>query len=103
MMVTMRLGAKVRVLLHTVDTYVCQVKGRRNYSRWLVDGLSGLTQYLCISDRMTVKRAYEDALSVGPKGNGEPGPRRGCKPDYFAAYFHDLVGNNVEVSTWNAE
>ena len=52
---------------------------------------------------MTVKRAYEDALSVGAKGNGEPGPRWGCEPDYFAAYFHDLVGNNVEVSTWNAE
>ena len=56
-----------------------------------------------ITDRTTVKKVYEDSLSVGGKGNGEPGLRKGYLPTYFSAYFFDPVENNVEAVTVSAE
>ena len=59
--------------------------------------------YCCMIDRAAVQKVYEDSLSAGGKGNGEPGLRKGYSPTYFSAYFFDPVGNNVEAVTLNAE
>ena len=48
-------------------------------------------------DRATVDRFYEAAVAAGGTDNGPPGLREHYHPTYYAAFVHDLDGNNVEA------
>ena len=47
-------------------------------------------------DRATVDRAYEAAIAAGGKDNGKPG-ERDYHPGYYAGFFLDPDGNNIEA------
>jgi len=47
-------------------------------------------------DEATVAKVYEAALAAGGKDNGGPGMRR-YHPGYYAAFFLDPDGNNIEA------
>ena len=53
------------------------------------------------------KKAVEDfhatALSEGATDNGAPGFRTDYGDDYFAAFIHDLDGNNIEACYFGAK
>jgi catechol 2,3-dioxygenase-like lactoylglutathione lyase family enzyme len=49
------------------------------------------------ADRQTVDAFHEAALDAGGIDNGAPGIREEYTPTYYAAYVHDLDGNNVEA------
>jgi len=40
---------------------------------------------------------YKEALAAGAKDNGAPGYRKEYWPGYYAAFVHDVDGNNVEA------
>jgi len=47
-------------------------------------------------DEATVQAVYKTALAHGGKDNGAPGPRD-YHPGYYAAFFLDPDGNNIEA------
>lgn len=47
-------------------------------------------------DREMVHRVYEAALAAGGRDNGAPGERN-YHPGYYAAFFLDPDGNNLEA------
>jgi lactoylglutathione lyase len=47
-------------------------------------------------DRETVERVYSAALGAGGEDNGKPGERP-YHPGYYAAFFFDPDGNNIEA------
>lgn len=47
-------------------------------------------------DRAMVEAAYAAALAAGGRDNGKPGERP-YHPDYYAAFFFDPDGNNIEA------
>jgi catechol 2,3-dioxygenase-like lactoylglutathione lyase family enzyme len=47
-------------------------------------------------DRAMVDAAYKAALAAGGKDNGPPGERK-YHPGYYAAFFLDPDGNNIEA------
>lgn len=49
------------------------------------------------ADNDAVKAFYEAGFANGGTGNGEPGPRSNYGPTYYAAFVHDLEGNNIEA------
>jgi hypothetical protein len=50
-------------------------------------------------DVKSVDAFHSTALSAGAKDNGAPGIRAGIHPQYYAAFIHDPVGNNIEAGT----
>ena len=44
-----------------------------------------------------VKNFYNKALELGASDNGGPGIREKYAPNYYAAFFHDFDGNNIEA------
>ena|SRR3989338_1122924 len=48
-------------------------------------------------DKASVNAFHKKALEVGWKDNGAPGYRKEYWPGYYAAFVHDLDGNNVEA------
>ena len=48
-------------------------------------------------DHTTVDAFYEAAIAAGGRDNGGPGLREHYHPTYYAAFVHDLDGNNVEA------
>jgi catechol 2,3-dioxygenase-like lactoylglutathione lyase family enzyme len=48
-------------------------------------------------DRATVDAFHAAGLAAGGKDNGAPGIREMYHPTYYAAFVHDLDGNNVEA------
>jgi catechol 2,3-dioxygenase-like lactoylglutathione lyase family enzyme len=48
-------------------------------------------------DRAAVDGFYEAAVAAGGEDNGPPGLRPHYHDTYYAAYVHDLDGNNVEA------
>jgi catechol 2,3-dioxygenase-like lactoylglutathione lyase family enzyme len=48
-------------------------------------------------DRATVDAFHDAALDAGGIDNGAPGLREQYHPTYYAAFVHDLDGNNIEV------
>lgn len=44
-----------------------------------------------------VDQFYEIALKAGGKDNGAPGYREQYSPNYYAAFVHDVDGNNLEA------
>jgi len=61
------------------------------------DGAARVHVAVVARDRVAVGSFYEAALSAGAKDNGPPGPRDQYSPGYYAAYVHDLDGNNLEA------
>ena len=57
----------------------------------------GVHVALVAKDRAAVGSFYEAALGAGATDNGLPGPREQYAPGYYAAYVHDLDGNNLEA------
>ncbi|KAL7791584.1 Glyoxalase/Bleomycin resistance protein/Dihydroxybiphenyl dioxygenase [Trichoderma ceciliae] len=51
------------------------------------------------ADTKAVDTFYAAALSGGAKDNGPPGLRAHIHPQYYAAFCHDPVGNNIEAGT----
>ena len=49
------------------------------------------------ADRATVDAFYAAAVAAGGTDNGPPGLREHYHPTYYAAFVHDLDGNNVEA------
>lgn len=49
------------------------------------------------ADHATVRSCYQAALDVGASDNGAPGPRRHYHEHYFAGFFLDPDGHNVEI------
>jgi catechol 2,3-dioxygenase-like lactoylglutathione lyase family enzyme len=47
-------------------------------------------------DRAMVDRVYETALAAGGRDNGKPG-ERDYHPGYYAGFFLDPDGNNIEA------
>jgi len=45
----------------------------------------------------TVDAFYEAAMEAGGKDNGAPGLRPHYHENYYAAFVHDLDGNNIEA------
>ncbi|KAJ4289070.1 hypothetical protein N0V90_011412 [Kalmusia sp. IMI 367209] len=48
-------------------------------------------------DHATVDKFHEEALKLGGKDNGKPGPRPMYGPNYYGAFVFDPLGNNIEV------
>ena len=49
--------------------------------------------------RSSVSQFYEARLKTSGKDNGKPGARPDRGSDYYAAFFYDPDGNNVEAAT----
>jgi len=49
------------------------------------------------ADRATVDAFHDAALDAGGIDNGAPGLREQYHPTYYAAFVHDLDGNNIEA------
>lgn len=47
--------------------------------------------------RKQVDAVYKAALEAGAKDNGKPGVRKDYSPTYYAAFFLDADGNNIET------
>lgn len=58
---------------------------------------------LLASDRATVRRAYEVALTHGGTDEGLPGLRPQYHANYYGAYFRDTEGNKLCVSSHGPE
>ncbi len=72
---------------------------------WLTPGGGGVTLHVALRamDREAVHAFHREALAAGGKDNGAPGPRPNYTPNYYAAFVHDLDGNNIEVVCYCAE
>src|SRR5665647_2037392 len=57
----------------------------------------GVHVALVAKNRASVGSCDEQALAAGATDNGPPGPRERYAPGYYAAYIHDLDGNNLEA------
>jgi catechol 2,3-dioxygenase-like lactoylglutathione lyase family enzyme len=49
------------------------------------------------ADREHVRAFYDAAVAAGGRDNGEPGVRPHYHENYYAAFVHDLDGNNIEA------
>ena len=47
--------------------------------------------------RESVHKFYLEGVRAGGKDNGAPGYRTQYAPGYYAAFLHDLDGNNIEA------
>jgi catechol 2,3-dioxygenase-like lactoylglutathione lyase family enzyme len=54
-------------------------------------------------ERAAVDAFYEAAMAAGGKDNGPPGVRPHYHENFYAAYVHDLDGNNIEAVTHRPE
>ena len=67
---------------------------------WIVEreplGTGTHVAFTC-DDRAAVDAFHEAALDAGGLDNGAPGIREEYHPTYYAAFVHDLDGNNVEA------
>jgi catechol 2,3-dioxygenase-like lactoylglutathione lyase family enzyme len=52
---------------------------------------------LTVGDHATVDAFHAAGVSAGGTDNGGPGLREHYHPTYYAAFVHDLDGNNIEV------
>lgn len=57
------------------------------------------TQHIGFSaeSREQVEEFHKKALALGAKCNGPPGLRPQYGPTYYAAFVHDMDGNNIEA------
>ena len=65
---------------------------------WLVEGNpNNFHLAFRVDSEEEVNNFYNKALELGAKDNGAPGIREHYAPNYYAAFFHDLDGNNIEA------
>jgi predicted lactoylglutathione lyase len=64
---------------------------------------NGVHVALVAADRKTVDAFHAAAVAAGGKDNGKPGIRKDYHPTYYAAFVHDLDGNNIEAVCHKAE
>jgi len=90
------LGYKV---LYESEEYGVVGFGAQGPQLWLSrsERKMGVHVALVAKDRAAVGSFYEAALGAGATDNGLPGPREQYSPGYYAAYVHDLDGNNLEA------
>ena len=90
------LGYKV---LYESEEYGIVGFGAQRPQLWLSRGTGkmGVHVALVAKDRAAVGSFYEQALAAGATDNGPPGPREHYSPGYYAAFVHDLDGNNLEA------
>ncbi len=48
------------------------------------------------ADKEIVQKCYDAGLAAGGTDNGGPGYRKEYSDGYYAAYVHDMDGNNIE-------
>lgn len=53
-----------------------------------------------VASKKLVEEFYNEALSLGATGNGEPGYRT-YFPGYYAAFIIDVNGHNLEAVFWD--
>ena len=56
----------------------------------------GHTAFAAI-DKASVEAFHKEGLEAGGTDNGAPGYRKEYTPGYYAAFVHDLDGNNIEA------
>jgi catechol 2,3-dioxygenase-like lactoylglutathione lyase family enzyme len=62
------------------------------------------THVAFVCDKRSIVDAFHDAaLSAGGIDNGAPGLREQYHPTYYAAFVHDLDGNNIEAVSHGPE
>ncbi|TFK42127.1 glyoxalase/bleomycin resistance protein/dioxygenase [Crucibulum laeve] len=92
--------------LHSIEGIVAGLGANGASDLWLVNvkgpddsPTKGLHLAFKAESREVVDQFYEAALKAGGKDNGAPGERTSISstPGYYAAYIHDLEGNNIEV------
>ena len=90
------LGYKV---LYESDKHGIVGFGAQQPQLWLHHAVGGAAVHVAVTARAraAVGSFYGAALSAGAKDNGPPGPREHYAPGYYAAYVHDLDGNNLEA------
>lgn len=71
--------------------------GGLNFGVFRRDPVGGAHIAFACDDHATVDAFYEAATGAGGKDNGPPGLRAHYHENYYAAYVHDLDGNNVEA------
>jgi catechol 2,3-dioxygenase-like lactoylglutathione lyase family enzyme len=75
--------------------------GTRNHALLGLEHVPGRIHPLHVAfsapDRATVRACHQAALAVGAQDNGAPGPRPHYHEHYFAGFFLDPDGHNVEV------
>ena len=65
---------------------------------WLVEGNpNNFHLAFRVDSEEEVNNFYNKALELGARDNGAPGIREHYAPNYYAAFFHDLDGNNIET------
>ena len=52
---------------------------------------------LAASSKEAVDGFHKAGLEAGGSDNGKPGYRKEYSPGYYAAFIHDMDGNNIEV------
>lgn len=50
-----------------------------------------------VDSREEVDNFYKKALELGATDNGAPGIRENYAPNYYACFWHDFDGNNIEA------
>ena len=66
---------------------------------WLTKSSAVVPTHVALAspNRTSVDAFYEAALAAGGKDNGKPGLRKDYHPNYYAAFVHDMDGNNIEA------
>ena len=65
---------------------------------WIANGNPNQTHVAFrVDSEEEVKHFYEKAIELGAKDNGAPGIREHYAPNYYACFWHDLDGNNIEA------
>jgi catechol 2,3-dioxygenase-like lactoylglutathione lyase family enzyme len=74
--------------------------GEGNHDFWLHGNECKQTTHLAFTapTQKAVDEFYKAAIAAGAKDNGAPGPRPDYGPNYYAAFFLDADGNNIEAA-----
>ena len=77
--------------------------GEGNHDFWLhqIDKLQPMHLAFGAKSEEEVQAFHTAALEAGAKDNGAPGYRTDYGAGYYAAFFHDMDGNNIEAAYWN--
>lgn len=68
------------------------------YEFWIVKGEPNKFHVAFrVNSRDEVENFYNKAIELGATDNGGPGIREKYAPNYYAAFFHDFDGNNIEA------
>ncbi len=73
------------------------VDGKQDF--WIGEGDAGSGTHVAFlaPSKESVRQFYLAGVKAGGTSNGEPGYRTQYAPGYYAAFVHDLDGNNIEA------